>query len=249
MALGGAGRAGPLLNDSIFLNPAYTALQPTNSFAFNWLTYRSNDQETARGRNYAVAIQDGRNEYAQAGISYSLREDASFIHAGLARSLVERLGFGIAGKHVMDPVRQTNTQEAVLAMAAVPINWFQMSFVIDNLFESDLGKAHGMFRDVALGLKFNVQSIVLAYIDPQVTPSLGRPFGYSAGLEFVLMQDLFLRWGRFQNVNVPYLAQRGTGYGLGFGWIAPRMSLDYGLTRSFEPLATTAHSFSATLYF
>lgn len=247
-ALGGAGRGGPLLNDPVLQNPAFTSLIPSNSLSFNWLTYKSNDGAN-HGRNYSIMGQDGRNDILQAGVAYTLREDAAFVHLGLSRAIVQRFGLGIAAKHIMDPVRDTNVQDGVFAMAAVPIDWFQAAFVIDNIGESELGKAHGMYRDYILGIKMNVQSVFLVYLDPQLTPSLDEEFGYSGGLEFVMMKDLFLRIGGFKNTTVPFIATRGRGWGAGFGWVAPRLSLDYAFSRILEPSPFSAHSFGATAYF
>ena len=247
-ALGGAGRAGPLQNDAVFLNPGFSALVPNNSFSFDWLGYRSNDS-TSHGRNYTVAAQDGRAEVLQAGAAYTLREDAAFIHLGLSHAFVRRFGFGIAAKHIMDPVRKTSAQDGVFSLAAVPTDPLQLAFVIDNIIQSGLGMEHGCYRDYALGVKYNVQGIFLIYFDPQLTPVLEDQFGYTAGLEFVFMSDLFLRMGKFKNITVPYIAARGDGYGLGFGWVAPRISLDYAFSRLTAPSPYSAHVFGATMYF
>ena len=247
-ALGGAGRAGPLQNDSVFLNPGFSSLIPNNSFSFDWLTYKSNDG-SSHGRNYTVAAQDGRAEVLQAGAAYTLREDAAFVHLGVSHAFMRRFGFGIAAKHIMDPVQKTNAQDAVFSLAAVPSDPIQLAFVIDNIFQTPLGMAHGCYRDYALGIKLNLQGIFLIYMDPQLTPTLDEEFGYASGLEFVFMSDLFLRVGKFKNIPVPYTATRGDGYGIGFGWVAPRLSLDYAFSRVLSPAPFSAHVLGATAYF
>src|SRR5689334_3011746 len=62
-ALGGAGHAGPLLNDSLFLNPAYISFVPANNVSVNYLSYNggADTLNPNSGRNYNVGIQDGQN--------------------------------------------------------------------------------------------------------------------------------------------------------------------------------------------
>jgi hypothetical protein len=123
---------------------------------------------------------------------------------------------------------------------------------VDNVLQTDEGKARGLWREFIVGTKFNIDKIVLVYFDPRYTPSLPQSskFGHSLGLEFVMSADLFLRLGQFRNTSLPFLAsERGRGYSAGFGWVGPRLSIDYGLTRALEPRATTYHSFGVAAYF
>jgi hypothetical protein len=241
-----------VLNDSLYLNPAYGALAPSNHLAFNWVRY-STDATTGpgstTGRNYSVAVQDGSSEVAQAGVAYTVRQDSAWVHLGVAKAAMQRLGFGIAGKYMIDSRDGSKNADAVFSLAAIPLDWLQLALVVDNLFENNHAKRFGNRREIILGTKFNVKGIFLAYADPQWTPGLTEQFGYSVGLEFPLMKDLFLRWGRFDGVNIPYLARRGEGYGLGLGWLAPKISFDYGLSRVLAPVVATAHTLGATVYF
>lgn len=247
-ALGGAGHAGPMLNDAIYLNPSFIAFLPTYALGLNYLTYNgSNDNPT--GRNYSVSIQDGQNQLFQAGLAYALREDGSFIHLGASKAFANRYGFGLSGKLFFQE-GQTTGKELVFSSTGIIDDSIQTSLLIDNLLESKEAKARNMYRQITIGSKFNLDKIVLVYADPHYTPSLATGnFGWEAGLEFVLASDLFLRLGNFKNAMVPHIAQYGRGYGLGLGWVAPRLSIDYGLSRTLEPVLVTAHSFGATLYF
>ncbi len=249
-ALGGAGHAGPLLNDSIFLNPSFGSFFPTYSAGVNWLSYSHGPNNG--GRNYSVSLLDGRNELFQAGAAYTVRNDASFIHLGASKSFLNRLGFGLSGKFFFINGRDRSAgRDLVFSATGMALPWLQLSLVVDNIFQTETGQKINLYREFILGTKFNVQGIVLVYFDPHYTPSLpqGGKYGHELGLEFVMMSDLFFRLGQFTNAMVPYLSSYGRGYGIGLGWVAPRISLDYGLSRAIEPLATTAHAFSATIYF
>ena len=256
-ALGGAGHAGPLLNDAIYLNPSYASFLPTYALGLNYLTYTSAEDVTAgkpqsSGRNYSVSIQDGRSDMFQAGVAYTLREDGSFVHVGASKSLIQRLGVGIGAKFFFNNAALSNGKDLILSTTGVPLDWLQVAGVVDNLLETSESKARGLYREYILGTKVNVDKILLIYIDPHYPPSLpsGQQFGHEAGVEFVMMSDLFLRLGQFNNASVPYLNSGiGRGYGLGAGWVGPRLSLDYGLSRAFEPRSTVTHSFGLTAYF
>src|SRR4051812_25896306 len=57
-ALGGAGRAGPLLNDGIYLNPSFLAFLQSYTFAgqYEW------NKGDAHGRILQASIQDGSSQ-------------------------------------------------------------------------------------------------------------------------------------------------------------------------------------------
>lgn len=249
-ALGGAGRAGPLLNDAIFLNPSFTSLLPTYSLALNYAALRQ-----PGGRNYSVSIQDGRSELFQAGVAYTVREDQSLVHFGVSKAALRQLGFGVSGKLFFEKLpggSQRTSHEVVLSTTYVPLPWFQAALVVDNALETARTLDQGLYREVALGVKFNVDKIVLVYVDPHFTPSLegSARYGHEAGLEFVMMSDFFFRLGNFRNSAIPYLSgARGNGWGTGFGWIGPRFSIDYGLSRAVSPTLGTNHSTGMAFYF
>ena len=76
-ALGGAGHAGPLLNDAIYVNDSYISLLPTFSVAGNygWGNY-SDGSYKYRLQN--ASIQDGNpTDLFQAGIAYTKRDDGT----------------------------------------------------------------------------------------------------------------------------------------------------------------------------
>src|SRR5689334_537537 len=80
-ALGGAGHAGPLLNDAIYLNPSYASLLPAYSISANYVAFRGtetlpDDSHPYSGNNFNLSVQDGHTEAFQAGLGYTRRDSA-----------------------------------------------------------------------------------------------------------------------------------------------------------------------------
>jgi len=247
--LAGAGIAGPLLNDSLYMNPSYASFLPTYALGFSLNTYGSQTDAT-HGRAYSLSVLDGRNPLFQAGLAYTVRQDHSFIHLGASKSFIQNWGMGLSAKFFFNPRANTSGQELSLSSTYVFSPWVQSAILIDNLVESDNGKRAGLYREITVGGKFNVDKILLIYADPHVAPSLSSDsLGYALGVEFVVMQDVFFRVGKSVNANVPQLDIRGDGYGIGLGWVAPRISLDYAMHRTTSPLNVTTHTFGATTFF
>jgi hypothetical protein len=253
-ALGGAGHAGPLLNDAIYLNPSYTSLLPTYGFSGNYFTYAGTggDDLPPRGHGLNISIQDGRSELFQAGAGYTSRADGTMLHIGASKSAVQRTGLGLGGKFFFpsDGTRKMIADGSV-SFTGLPYDFLQISAIVDNIVQSEDEKAHGFFREYTLGTKANLESILLLYFDPHLTPDdpVNNSFGYEMGVEWPIMQDFFLRIGMFKNANVALANIRGRGYSFGFGWIAPRISLDYGFVRVVDPATFNGHVFGFTVYF
>ena len=255
-ALGGAGHAGPLLNDSIYLNPSYSAFLPTYAVSANyaWANYQDGSYKY---KIQNLSVQDGRSDLFQAGIAYTRRDDGSFVHLGTGKSLIaQRLGVGLGGKAFF-PASTSSTSnnphvfDSVFSATGVVTPWIQTSFIIDNLLETNTGKQYGLFREFILGSKFNVEKILIAYIDPHYTPDLTSysKFGYESGVEWPLFTDFYLRGGLFHSANIPTLAgARGNGFGVGFGMLAPKASLDYGMSRVLQPIVGTVQVIGFTVF-
>src|SRR4051812_17667173 len=67
-ALGGAGHAAPLLNDSIYLNPSFESFLPTYTGAANYFNHSAGavDAEGSHelhGRGWNASLHDGKNEW------------------------------------------------------------------------------------------------------------------------------------------------------------------------------------------
>lgn len=257
MALGGAGHAGPSLNDTIYLNPSYTSFIPAYSLALNYQWYWGGNIGTdgaseRQGRVMNVAVQDGKSELFQAGMGYTARPDGTFINIGASKALMERFGIGLGAKFFM-PNSNTNVRygDFTFSSTFIALDWLQTVLVVDNLFAGPELNARGLYREVVLGTKFNVMGTMLMYFDPHYTPDLsGEKYGYEGGVEFVVFQDAYLRMGSFRNSSVPFKnGIRANGYGFGVGWIGPKLTLDYGISRTLEPVSDVAHSMGATIYF
>lgn len=238
-----------MLNDSILLNPSYASFLPSYSLGFNYLTHKN---DTSKGKNFSASIQDGRTELFQAGVTYTKLDQDKFIHVGASKTVIQRLGFSLGGKFYFDNPTAKSGKDMVFSMTGIVSESLQAAFIVDNLLETDAGLARNLYREFILGTKINVMGIVLLYFDPHYVPTYptrGERWGYEAGIEFPLMSDLYLRGGLFKASRIPFQGVRGRGYGLGLGWLAPRISLDYGLQRVIEPVAATAHVFGATIFF
>lgn len=253
--LGGAGHASPLLNDAIFMNPSFASFLPAYSIGASYTHFEgtpSLQTPEYRGRNYSISVQDGRTELFQAGVAYTVREDGSHINVGASKSFIERLGFGLGGKFFFPHAGRPSVQDLLFSTTWAISDFIQAALIVDNIVQSNAGVQRSLYRQIILGTKVNLKGIVLGYLDPHLTPDLpgGNTLGYNAGLEFVVMSDLFLRIGTFRNSSIPFQGSaRGNGYGVGLGWIAPRISLDFGISRVMEPQAATSYVFGSTIFF
>ncbi len=257
-ALGGSGRAGPLLNDAITLNPSFCSFLPAYSFSANYSFFEGPNYETPTGPTvhgghvYNLSIQDGRTELFQAGVSFTQRPDAAFIHLGLSKAFLKRFAAGVSGKLIRGNVNERLAPELVFSASAVVTDWLQFALIGDNLLEQPETAEFNLYRQITLGTKFNVMGIVLGYFDPFWVPSLALEaggLGFAGGLEFVLFKDFFLRAGSFYNAYVPFQGLRGKGFGFGLGWIGPKISFDYGFQRVYEGRQAFSHTFGTTIYF
>lgn len=257
-ALGGAGHASPLLCDSIFINPSFGSFTQTHSLSFNYMTYGNGTKETNQGtipyygHNINISVLDGTPESLfQAGVGYTRRDDSSIVHISASKQVIPKLSFGIGTKFIF-PNDSSGTRliEGTASGTLLLTEWLQASAILDNALGNAQDK--GFYREYILGTKFNIMGIVLIYADPHLFANLPqdqKAFGYEAGVEFPFAIDVFLRGGIFKNSTIPYQAQRGDGYGLGFGWVAPKLSLDYAFSRAISPVSANSHNFGITVYF
>jgi hypothetical protein len=127
--------------------------------------------------------------------------------------------------------------------------------VTDNLLESKEGLKYNLYREFDMGTKINLSGLLLLYVDPHLIPNLPREdgWGFEAGAELAIFSEAFIRAGWFRNARLPAQNDFGDGFGFGAGFVAPRISLDYGLSRNLKSMAglpnTTEHVIGATIYF
>ncbi|MDR3605838.1 MAG: hypothetical protein P4M08_00490 [Oligoflexia bacterium] len=254
-ALGGAGHAGPILNDAIYMNPSYAAFTPSYGLEANYLYYNSpaapDGSEDYHGHLTNFSVQDGRNPLFQAGVGYSLRDQGKLLNIGAAKAAIQQLGFGIGGKFYF-PNSGSGFADTIVSTTFVATSWLQVAAIVDNAVQSSNAVAQGFYRQYILGTKLNVKSIMLIYADPHLTPNApNQPmYGYETGVELTPFNDLFFRGGLFRNSATPELNNLyGRGYGFGFGWLGPRISLDYGLRHVVNPVQVVSHNFGVTIFF
>jgi len=255
-SLGGAGHAGPMLNDSIYLNPSYASFLPTYSISMNYLRYKGPATEPDgssffHGHYQNISIQDGRTELFQAGLGLTQEENARVVHVGASKTAIKRLGFGLGAKFIFPSNSNQRIEDLTFSATGIVAQNFHMVFVIDNLIQSAAAKGQGLYREYIIGTKLNIQNIMLVYFDPHLTSDItgASLYGHETGLEFTIMSDLFLRLGAFNNAKSPVLKGLGRGYGAGFGWVAPRISMDFAISRILTPVALTQQVFGFTMYF
>ena len=248
-ALGGAGHANPLLSDAIYLNPSYASFIQTHSLSANYQKYQTAESP---GRIYNVSVLDGaQDSLFQAGLGFTQREDSALIHLVTSKNITSHFGIG-AGTKIFLPNSDPNHRftDISFAMTAIFSDWFQAALIGDNLLET--GKSLNLYREFTLGTKINIKSILLIYIDPHWTPNhpiQENALGYEAGIEIPFLTDFFIRAGRFKNSLIPFQNQRASGFGLGAGWLGPKLSIDYGFSRVLENTLASAHELGLTIYF
>ena len=248
LALGGAGRAGPLLNDSIFLNPSYGSFNNIYSLDAGYTGFNT-------GRNYDVSVQDARTEMFQAGAAYTKREQNGAINIGASKMILQQVGAGLGSKTLIDNTTNKMTTDFTFSSTFIALQWMYSSLIIDNLIQGSEAKARNLYRTVFVGFKFMPTHEIEIFVDPLYSPdySAGKKAGYSAGVELSLLADFYLRMGKFTDSEVSYLNTRGDGFGFGLGWIGPRINFNYALHRvtssdAGNPL-TTAHAGGVTVFF
>jgi hypothetical protein len=250
-ALGGAGHAAPLLNDALYLNPSFSSFLPQYSISGNmdWYNY---DDEAYNGRLWNASIQDGRSEAFQAGIGYTHFEQGSLVNFGASKAATKQLGFGLGSK-LFFPTNGNRVGDLTFSTEFAALKWLQTSFIADNLVQTADGETNNFYREFTIGTKFSVIDILYFYIDPHLAPDApstgGSHFGHESGTELQLFEDFFLRGGFYKNSKIPSLQTRGDGYGLGFGWIGPRISIDYAYSHVTGPITDTENTVGTTIYF
>lgn len=249
-ALGGAGHAGPLLTDAIYLNPALGSFSKGYSVSASLNTYSGRNDGEPRGRVVHASAQDGINPMFQAGAGYTRRADAAFVHVGASKEIVQKFGLGVGSKYGFKNTALGTVNEMTVGAAAIPLDWLQAALTIDNILEGQKSRSWNLYREVVLGTKINIQNILMLYLDPHWAPNKpGSSFGYELGAELTVMADLFFRLGTSRDSKQAHINRYGRSYSWGFGWIFPRLSLDFAMSRTLEPLYTKNVLFSATVSF
>jgi len=246
--MGGAGHAAPILNDGLYLNPSVIALLPAYSVSASHESASGPDNTEPQALVQNIAIQDGTNSIFAAGLGYTRKTYGREVHVGASTRIYQTFGVGLGGKFLFGSDSKQSAQDASLSATGAINDWIQAGLIIDNLLETSKTKTWGQYREIILGLKFNIQKILIVYFDPHLLPgSKGDTFGYEFGAELPIFSDFYFRGGLNKNSFQPALGGYGHGHGFGVGWAFPRISLDFAITRSFEPARTNNVLFSVTI--
>jgi hypothetical protein len=236
------------LNDAVYLNPGMISLLPAYSVSASHQTSSGPNGTEPHGLVQNVTIQDGTNPLFSAGLGYTRKTYGREANVGVASRLFQNYGLGASGKFLFGSESRESAQDATVSVAGAPLPWLEGGVIIDNLLESEKTKAWNQYREFTLGLKANIDKILLLYFDPHVIPGKpGTTFGFEAGAELPIFSDLYIRGGFNRNSFQPELGDYGHGHGFGLGWAFPRISLDFAVTRTYEPVRTNNLLFSVTI--
>jgi hypothetical protein len=247
-ALGGAGHASPLLTDAIFLNPAMGAFLPAYSISASHNGFSGPDSSEPKGRVLHGSILDGSNPAFQAGVGYSRETYGRVVNVAASTKVAPQIAVGLGGKVFFGSDSRNRTQDAMVSALGQPLEGLQVGVTLDNLLASNSSKIWGRYREATLGLRYTFEKILYVYADPHyVFDSVTKSVGYEAGIEIPIMTDLFIRGGMNRNSFQPHLMTYGKGFGFGAGWIFPRLSLDFAISKTTEPIETKSILFSFTI--
>jgi hypothetical protein len=247
-ALGGAGHAGPLLNDALYLNPSFESFLPSYSASANYGWYNGTSDDSHHGDIINVSLQDGTAEAFQAGLGYTRRPDVHLFTVGASKAFVAKYGVGIGGKFfITRDSSDQKGQDAIASFTFLATDWLQAVAIVDNIVESDLGKQFNFYREFIIGVKVNIDKQLFIYFDPHLVPDLPSTYGHELGVEVTPLSDFFIRLGQFTNAKSSANIY-GNGFGVGIGWLFPRASFDYGLERQLSPVGIVNHMLGMTLY-
>lgn len=247
--LAGSGHAAPLLTDSIYLNPSFLAFQPSYIISLSYAPYSG---DPTHGHLLNAAVVDGHSELFTGGLGYTRRDDAHIFSAAGGKAVTSTLGIGVGAKLAIPNSNGAEKISDFSISGTYLINaWLTVSATVSNIIESEGSRNLQFLRSYELGSKINLEGFAILYLDPSYTPHAapGSEFGQQVGLEIPVFTDLFLRAGYFRNTSTPILDSRSKGYSAGAGWVAPKLSLDYGFVHSTEPETVSVHSMGFSIYF
>lgn len=260
VALGGAGRANPLLNDAIYQNPSFASFLPNYSWSGNFKALGE-----GRGRAYSISALDGRSELFQAGLGFQVRDLYSSLHFGASSKINPKLTLGAGAKFFFskDAAAFSSFRDFAVSATWVPLDWLQLAAVAENLDRTPEMSSLGMERELILASKVRVTEKVMLYADPHFKlgnslqasasalqgPLKGILSGYEVGAEMGVLKDFYFRLGSFQNALLIDIRNRGNGFGYGFGWVSGKISFDFGVEHILSPVDQVTHTSGATVFF
>ena len=250
VGLGGAGRANPVLNDAIYLNPSFASFLPVYSWSTNFKALRE-----GRGRAYNISVLDGRSDLFHAGVGYQVRDSFDSLHFSASRRLNESTTAGVGAKFFFskDPGLLANFRDFTASVTHAPLSWLQLSAIVENVDRGTQSAMIGLERELIVGSRFKVAEKFSIFADPHFSldgsSARGTLSAYEIGGEAAIFKDLYLRMGRFKDSSILEINGRGTGFGFGAGWVSPRLSIDFAIEHIQAPVDQVSHTTGATFYF
>jgi hypothetical protein len=233
--LSGSGRGGPLMTDTIFVNPSALAFQNVQALSgtFDWLTNPASPPGTTN-HLFNGSVVDGKNQYVDAGLAFTRRPDLDLIHLALAKQVmpwgaigatVKRFSSGSANPQSINQV--TGFDGGLSAAVVIPADMLaspQVSFGLtaENLIHDAAKEATIGPRQLGGGVKATFEKLLALYADAVVNQSnvSGAWTTYSGGAEIGLGSDFYIRGG------LSGYRQKGWSYGV--GWTGPKIAINYG---------------------
>jgi len=249
LSLAGSGRAGALLTDTITLNPSllgfYQIAAVTGAY------YWQNPKQSAAPLFHLSAI-DGANPLFGAGFAYTRTSYLDFFHLSAAKKIFETFSVGLHGKRFATRSNSMAAQGSSVVGydAGVSASYFSkdilpfpfmFSLTSDNLISNSQNQALIGGRQIALGIKFNVYDILVFYGDEVFEKKFSQKLSTTAGaLELSLGGGFFIRSG--------ISGGNEKSWGLGGGWVGPRIAINYGFQKSKSPIDEKVSSVSLDIF-
>lgn len=229
-----------MLADTIFVNPSLLAFQPVGALSgtYSWINDSVFGPADSRPPSFNVSVIDGKNEYVNAGLAFTRRPGVDFLHLSLAKRALQWLSFGSSVKYfssrgeAMSPYTATpvgaligtdmSFSTSFLVQTSFTATPIQIGIVGDNLIAKAANEPLIGPRQVGIGFKANLSSILLLYGDAveYLPKNVGAYPMFHGGIELAFSPEIFLRGGIF--------GTHEKGWSLGGGWVGPKLGFNYG---------------------
>lgn len=231
--------------------------QPAQSISgtFDWI---NNPSKFNGGTNHGFngSVIDGKNQYVNAGLSFTRQPDLDFIDVGLAKRVTDFMSVGLLAKRYSTNSNNVAAQGnsvvgydggLSLGFAIPPESTYnvplQFGLVADNIRHMAKDEPYEGTRQLGGGAKVTINKTLMLYGDVAQNFSnfSGSYTQYAGAAELAAGNDIYARGGLFTGQQ--------KGWGAGIGWVGPKIGLNYGYqsqhtstTRGFE------HAVTADIY-
>lgn len=203
---------------------------------------------------YNISVIDGTNPYVSAGLSLTRAKKGDFIHLALSKKIDYWISVGIHAKRFnlrskdLPPNVESYTvfDGGASVSIAIPKEWSSYPILLaltsDNLHHATGAEKYLGPKEFSFAAKINFKDLLLVYGDFVHATSTyygGYPM-YHSGAEIALGNEFFARGGMF--------GFRNTGWGLGGGWVGPKLGLNYGYQKQTNESQEKLHTLTLDLY-